>query len=572
MQRKPNSLKRTIALGTVAMLIGVVTSVAPEVTPAGATVVCSATGSVSGAWSFPFTSYYQVTAKPPPIGTGIVYLAPAVEGTLDFELTYIDLGPGFTPSTTLSATEPNNGDHRWGGSKAEVGGTWDVNTNGTYAKVVATLSGTGLADLSVDITFSCAEAPVDPVAPSAPATPVAVASPGQVNLTWSAPANGGAPITGYRITPYRNGVAQTPIDVGVGTAKTITALTNGSSYQFTVAARNSVGLGPASPKSTAVTPATVPGAPTNVKATAGKNFATLTWTPPASNGGSPITGYKIEVIDDGVSLQTFAIGNVTTYVVPDLFRGNVYTFRVTAVNAIGAGPPSAASNPITLPPVAFATWPAATSRQFVDLLGRTPTAAETTTWVNPLQAGQKTLGELPAALRTTTDHTGNVDPVTRLYSAYLGRIPDKGGLTYWIGKKRRGTALSTISSNFAGSNEFKTKYGSLTNRAFVELVYQNVLGRPGEASGITYWTGKLDANTRTRGQVMVGFSESNEYKRKQAERVTVIVLYTFMLGRAPTPTELDAAVVALKADGTVAALAQQIIDSEAYATRIAGLA
>jgi hypothetical protein len=407
--------------------------------------------------------------------------------------------------------------------------------------------------------------------PAKPAKPGAVPGPSKVTVSWTAPSDGGSPITGYRITPYKAGVAQTPIDVAVLTSKDITALTNGTAYRFTVAARNAIGLGPASDLSESVTPATVPGAPTNVKATAGKNNATVTWSPPASNGGSPILGYTIEVIDDGVSLQNYPVGNVSSFVVPDLFRGNIYTFRVVAVNAIGAGPPSTPSAGIKLPPIAFDTWPAATNRQFVDLLGRAPTAAETKSWVDPLQAGQKPLGDLPAALRTSSDHTGNVDPVTRLYAAYLGRIPDKGGLTYWIGKKRRGTALSTISSNFAGSSEFKTKYGSLTNRAFVELVYQSVLGRPGEASGITYWTAKLDAKTRTRGQVMVGFSESNEYQRKQANRVTVIVLYTFMLGRAPTTGELDTAVATLDGGGTVAALAQQIIDSQPYITRIAGL-
>ena len=53
--------------------------------------------------------------------------------------------------------------------------------------------------------------------------------------------------------------------------------------------------------------------------------------------------------------------------------------------------------------------------------------------------------------------------------------------------------------------------------------------------------------------------------------MTVIVLYTFMLGRAPTTGELDTAVATLDGGGTVAALAQQIIDSQPYITRIAGL-
>ena len=80
------------------------------------------------------------------------------------------------------------------------------------------------------------------------------------------------------------------------TSDTVTGLTNGTAYTFTVAAINSVGTGPASAASNSVTPApvvTVPGAPTIGTATAGNASATVTWTAPASNGGSAITGYVI---------------------------------------------------------------------------------------------------------------------------------------------------------------------------------------------------------------------------------------------------------------------------------------
>ena len=81
------------------------------------------------------------------------------------------------------------------------------------------------------------------------------------------------------------------------TSDTVTGLTNGTAYTFTVAAINSVGTGPASAASNSVTPTdprhTVPGAPTIGTATAGNASATVTWTAPASNGGSAITGYVI---------------------------------------------------------------------------------------------------------------------------------------------------------------------------------------------------------------------------------------------------------------------------------------
>ena len=48
----------------------------------------------------------------------------------------------------------------------------------------------------------------------------------------------------------------------------------------------------------------------------------------------------------------------------------------------------------------------------------------------------------------------------RLFSAYFGRKPDPSGLNYWLTKRRSGTKLDAISSSFAASNEFKTKYGT----------------------------------------------------------------------------------------------------------------
>ena len=73
----------------------------------------------------------------------------------------------------------------------------------------------------------------------------------------------------------------------------MTGLTNGTAYTFTVAAINAIGTGAASAQSNAVTPATVPGAPTIGTATRGNASATVTWTAPASNGGAVITGYVV---------------------------------------------------------------------------------------------------------------------------------------------------------------------------------------------------------------------------------------------------------------------------------------
>jgi Tol biopolymer transport system component len=91
----------------------------------------------------------------------------------------------------------------------------------------------------------------------------------------------------------------------------------------------------------------VPGAPTGVSATAGDRSATVSWSPPASNGGSPITGYVITPYIGTTAQTPITVSNVTSTPVSGLTNGTTYTFRVAARNAIGTGPESTASNPVT---------------------------------------------------------------------------------------------------------------------------------------------------------------------------------------------------------------------------------
>ena len=449
-------------------------------------------------------------------------------------------------------------------------------TNGTaYTFKVAAISAAGTGP------DSAASPAITPrTTPGAPTTVTGTPGNATATLTWTAPAtNGGTPITGYRITPSTGATAQ-PAQTfnSTATTQTITGLTNGTAYTFKVAAISAAGTGPDSTASPAITPRTTPGAPATVTGTPGNATVTLSWTAPASNGGTPITGYRItpSIGATAQPAQTFN-STATTQTITGLTNGTTYTFKVAAISAAGTGPDSTASPAITPvapadPWVPFPSWGAMVDRFYLDLLGREPTASERTTRVAQLGDGTLTPGGLVTALRLDPDQVGNVDPVTRLYRAYFLRVPDKGGLTYWIRQRRvNGKKLNAISDAFATSSEFTTKYGKLSNRAFVELVYKNVLERDGEASGVAYWTSRLDRKVSTRGQVMTGFSESNEYKNKQVNEVHVSVVRILLGGSAPTLAEFNDLVAALD-DGTtsVAEIAQAIIDSPAYAARITG--
>lgn len=83
----------------------------------------------------------------------------------------------------------------------------------------------------------------------------------------------------------------------------------------------------------------------------------------------------------------------------------------------------------------------------------------------------------------------------RLYNAGFGRDFDTAGLNYWIDMAEGGQALGQIALNFLYSQEFTQRYGSvatMSNSTFIDVMYQNVLHRAGEAAGVSYWIGRLD--------------------------------------------------------------------------------
>ena len=194
-----------------------------------------------------------------------------------------------------------------------------------------------------------------PTALTAPDAPTGVSATGgleQATVNWTAPGNnGGSAITGYRVTPYIGSTAQTPVSVPApANSKTITGLTGGTAYTFKVAAINAVGTGPDSEASNSVTPTalTAPDAPTGVSATGGHEQATVNWTAPANNGGSAITSYRVTPFIGSTAQTPVSVpAPATSKTITGLTGGTAYTFKVAAINAIGTGPDSAASNSVT---------------------------------------------------------------------------------------------------------------------------------------------------------------------------------------------------------------------------------
>ncbi|MCU1551315.1 MAG: hypothetical protein JWR36_1875 [Glaciihabitans sp.] len=273
---------------------------------------------------------------------------------------------GGAPITSYRVTATPGGATATGGSSPIAIGGLTNGTSYTFAVTATNSAGTGPA--------SSASNSVTPASiPDAPGAPTTVPGDGQVALSWVAPASNGSAITGYIVHYSVSGAADwQPVAPGVGTAVTVTSLTNGTSYDFQVAAVNALGASDFSDISAATPAAPVilpPDAPTIGVATAGDGSAAVTFTPPANTGGDPILDYTVTSAPDGLT----ATGASSPVTVPGLTNGTSYSFTVTARTDAGSSVPSAASNAVT--PGASAQVPGAPSGVVATVGNRTATVS-----------------------------------------------------------------------------------------------------------------------------------------------------------------------------------------------------
>ena len=167
----------------------------------------------------------------------------------------------------------------------------------------------------------------------------------QFHLPTAPSSNGGAAITSYTATSSPGGFTGTVTQSGDGTI-TVSGLTNGTPYTFTVTATNTIGTSAASAASSLVTPLGSPSSPTITGVVSGNAQVAVSFTAPSSNGGSAITSYTATSSPGGLTgtVSQSGSGSIT---VTGLTNGTGYTFTVTATNAIGTSVASAASASVT---------------------------------------------------------------------------------------------------------------------------------------------------------------------------------------------------------------------------------
>ena len=231
--------------------------------------------------------------------------------------------------------------------QTKAGVTYNHEAKSTHTVIVKADDGNGGTD-TVTVTITVTDVNEPPGRPAVPSVSGTAGSTTSLDVTWTAPTNTGPAITSYDLQ-YREGTSGSftagPQNV-TGTSAVIASLMASTSHQVQVRATNAEGDGDWSFPGTGRTGASVPGAPTSLSATAsGSTRIDLSWTAPGSDGGSSITGYKIEISSDGGANWTVHVATTgnpgTTYSHIGLAAGTTRHYRVSAINANGAG---AASN------------------------------------------------------------------------------------------------------------------------------------------------------------------------------------------------------------------------------------
>ena len=171
-----------------------------------------------------------------------------------------------------------------------------------------------------------------------------------VELSWTAPNKGNAPITSYRIETsdddgetWAESVANTEtanIASGVQTYHAVQAVAGKNLYR--VSAMNALGMGPVSASASVTPPVTgaQPAAPSAVTARPdGSSEIEVTWIADAA-GATAITGYKIEYSKDNMLpwMEVATTTTTTMYSNTGLDPDTTRYYRVSAMNSVGRGP------------------------------------------------------------------------------------------------------------------------------------------------------------------------------------------------------------------------------------------
>ena len=182
--------------------------------------------------------------------------------------------------------------------------------------------------------------------PSVPRSVAVTAGVQQVAVSWAAPSStGGAPITGYQARAWSASTAGTMLGSCQATTNTcvIGGLANGVTVYVDVVASNAMGTGPASTPRRAARPAAAPAAATAVTLNQSGGRLVVTWGAPSSDGGVPITEYRVSAFpapSGGTAIRGCRTTGALSCSIDGLRRGTSVHVEVIAINGEGLASPA----------------------------------------------------------------------------------------------------------------------------------------------------------------------------------------------------------------------------------------
>lgn len=388
-------------------------------------------------------------------------------------------------------------------------------------------------------------------APGSPQQVAHVVDGQNVTISWNPPADDGGELVDYEVElgTYRASAAGGSITIsGVAAAD----------YQLRVRARNSTGSGPWASGGT-VSVRTIPTPPRVVRLEVEDRGLVVSWLEPDSDGNSPITGYRV---DFGDSVEIVDGTSVTR---PNVRSGD-WVVTVSAINEVGEST-SSSSRQVAVSRL-FEPFDSAddfVTQVYRDFLGRSPDRSGLDYWAGRLDDE----ADMAPAIVSFVG-APEMDPerrVARLYLALFDRAPDQGGFLYWIDRYENGQSIPSIADSFVGSPEFLARFGALDNGQFVVLVYNRILARQPDRAGYNYWVSRLEAGV-PRGELIALFSESAEFVALSRPAVDLIVIYSGLLDRTPSPAELRSALQIVTDTGSLEPVIDDVLRSTEYRNRI----
>jgi uncharacterized protein (DUF1501 family) len=206
-------------------------------------------------------------------------------------------------------------------------------------------------------------------------------------------------------------------------------------------------------------------------------------------------------------------------------------------------------------------------QQYVDFLDRVADDAGVTHWVNLLTTGGKTISWVVNSFLNSAEFGVAVAPAARLALACFGAPPGFSDLMAWADRVRAREPLATVAASVTAKPEFATRYGALSDSAFVTKAHRDATGANPTSSWAAPWVSSLGGGTKTRADVMAAITvlpAAASYLRPQVE---VMMTYAGLLRRAPDASGYTFWVGQVRGGTSIQRLVAQFFASAEYAAR-----